>query len=297
MVSDKHAYLVIAHKNDLTFQTLLQMIDDERNDIFIHMDEKNTEYDIELVRKNIKYSQVFHSSRTNVNWGGYSQINAEFLLLELATGIGKYSYYHLISGEDLPIKTQSFIHGFFEKNQGKEFIRFESSEFNYSERIKYYYLFQEKIGRNRKRIALRMINRVSLYLQKVFGVNRSANMKFQKGTNWFSITDELARYICKQKEWVSRTFRNTLCCDEVFLQTMVLNSNFNRNIFHKEFDNDPVSIMRLIDWQRGNPYIFSSCDFEELKASKMLFARKFDASINKEIILKVCNELGEKYTS
>lgn len=37
----KHAYLVIAHKDDLTFRTLLQMLDDVRNDIYIHMDSKN----------------------------------------------------------------------------------------------------------------------------------------------------------------------------------------------------------------------------------------------------------------
>ena len=36
----RHAYLILAHKFDYVFCSLLKMIDDERNDIFIHMDKK-----------------------------------------------------------------------------------------------------------------------------------------------------------------------------------------------------------------------------------------------------------------
>lgn len=41
----RQAYLIMAHKDDLVFRTLLRMIDDPRNDIFVHMDVKNKEYD------------------------------------------------------------------------------------------------------------------------------------------------------------------------------------------------------------------------------------------------------------
>lgn len=41
----KHAYLVMAHKDDETLRTLLRTLDDPRNDIFIHMDAKNTGWD------------------------------------------------------------------------------------------------------------------------------------------------------------------------------------------------------------------------------------------------------------
>ena len=39
---DKHVFLVMAHKDDETLRGLLRMLDDERNNIFIHMDAKNT---------------------------------------------------------------------------------------------------------------------------------------------------------------------------------------------------------------------------------------------------------------
>lgn len=37
----KHAFLVTAHKDDKVLHTLMRVLDDERNDIFIHMDAKS----------------------------------------------------------------------------------------------------------------------------------------------------------------------------------------------------------------------------------------------------------------
>ena len=33
----KHAYLILAHEDTLVLRRLLELIDDERNDIFIHL--------------------------------------------------------------------------------------------------------------------------------------------------------------------------------------------------------------------------------------------------------------------
>lgn len=50
----KQAYLIIAHKDDLTFRTLISMLDNENNDIFIHMDKKSKNYDEESIEKMAK---------------------------------------------------------------------------------------------------------------------------------------------------------------------------------------------------------------------------------------------------
>ena len=66
---DKHAYLIVAHQCDDTFRTLLKMLDDPRNDIFIHMDKKNTLYE-ESYCSFVAKSKVIHTKRTEVTWGG-----------------------------------------------------------------------------------------------------------------------------------------------------------------------------------------------------------------------------------
>lgn len=279
----KQAYLIIAHKDDLVFRTLLAMLDDVRNDIFIHMDVKNTMYNPAAIEKSVSHSCIIHTERTNVAWGGYSQINAEMILLRVATQHGRYNHYHLLSGSDLPIKSQDFIYSFFMEHDGVEFVRFEKMDFQYESRIQYYHLFQENIGRT-DNLFLRGMNLIFLKVQKLLGIKRNKNINFQKGTNWFSITDDLARYVVSKSEWIENTFKNSFCCDEVFLQTLIVNSDFKDRLYHKEFDNNTRSIMRLIDWNRGKPYTFRISDKDELISSDMIFARKFDLSIDSDII-------------
>lgn len=64
----------------------------------------------------------------------------------------------------------------------------------------------------------------------------------------------------------------------------LMNSPFRENIWHPQADDDYRSIMRLIDWKRGNPYVFHSSDYNELITSPMLFARKFDERVDEGII-------------
>lgn len=287
----KHAYLIIAHKNDKTFKTLVQLLDYKDNDIFIHMDSKLDNYDAAKTEGIAKKSRVFHSERTNVSWGGYSQINAEMVLLKKATETGKYDYYHLISGEDLPIKTQKEIHAFFDKNKGKEYVEFFKGDFVDDYRVKYWYPFQEKLGRKNPRFTS-----MFALIQRPF-IRRNRGIKFQKGTNWFSITDDFARYVVSKEEWVKRVFRKTWCCDEVFLHTLLVGSPFMKNVFHhaddgKKYGWDNTCCMREIDWTRGAPYTFRLEDFDMLMKSEMCFARKFDASVDDKIIDKIKKRLS-----
>lgn len=41
MVEDKHAYCIMAHGNWKQLQMLVNMIDDGRNDIYLHVDAKS----------------------------------------------------------------------------------------------------------------------------------------------------------------------------------------------------------------------------------------------------------------
>lgn len=70
----KQAYMVMAHQDDLTFRTLISMLDNENNDIFIHMDKKNKTYKMEEIEIMVKKSSVYHTPRTNVSWGGTARL-------------------------------------------------------------------------------------------------------------------------------------------------------------------------------------------------------------------------------
>lgn len=214
-------------------------------------------------------------------------IDVELDLLKASTHNNKYDYYHLLSGQDLPIKTQDYIHNFF-NNSKKEFVRFQEEKFKYNNRVRTYYPFQEKLGRKYK-----IITKAWGLITRLF-IRRNKDINFQKGDNWFSITDELARYVVSKEKWIYNVFKETVCCDEVFLQTIIINSKFKDSLFHSNFDNDSHAIMRYIDWNRGNPYVFRNSDLDELLNSEYLFARKFDSSVDDNIINNIKSRLSGK---
>lgn len=280
----KQAYLIIAHKYDETLKILLQMLDKEENDIYIHMDKKNKEFNKRECERIFKKAGIFFTERTNVKWGGYSQINAELILMETASLNRKYDYYHLLSGQDLPIKSSEYIKKFFINNYGKEFVGFDKLEFNDYSRVQYYYPLQEMVARDRRSFVGR-ISAILTFIQKIIHLKRNKNIVFQKGPNWFSITDDLVRYVIEKKYWIKKVFYKSICCDEVFLQTIIINSSYKDRVFNYAMtENTEEAAMRLVDWKRGGPYVFRKKDYDQLINSSMLFARKFDYEQDMDVI-------------
>lgn len=120
----KHAYLIICHKYDEALQYLLRSIDDERNDIFIHVDAKASDFDFAGLKSLLRYSGVFFTDRVRVRWAGYSLVEAEMILLAAATRHAEYAYYHFLSGSDMCLKSQDEIHRFFDAIAENCFSRF-----------------------------------------------------------------------------------------------------------------------------------------------------------------------------
>ena len=288
----KHVYLIKAHHQFKLLEKLIKLLDHPRNDIFIHIS-KNTDFDRSRLEKCVAFSKLYFIAPVKEQWGGYSQIQSELALLRAAVP-GRYIYYHLLSGADLPIKCQQEIHQFFEENNGKEFLQFSGESFcrKSGHKYKYYRLFQEKIGRKQKGIYY-TIEKLSLFLQRKSGVDRTEkNTIYQCGANWFSITHDLAQYILKNEKKIYKMFHATLCCDQFFIQTLVWNSRFRNNVF--SIKDDVFSCLRLIDWKRGNPYVWRKCDYFELINAPHLFARKFDEEADAEIIEMIYNHIIDK---
>ncbi len=163
----KHAYLIIAHNNYKILEMLVKALDYELHDIYIHIDYKWKSFDLKKLKENVKSSKLFFlNKRKNVIWGSFKQINVELELLKASNNIN-YSYYHLLSGVDFPLKKNEVIYKFFEKNRSKEFIDF-CKEKDFTERYKYYYFFTQ-LKDIRSSFFLRELEKISLVIQKKLG--------------------------------------------------------------------------------------------------------------------------------
>ena len=298
MVDDKHAYLIIAHNQFNILQCLLSSVDDVRNDIYLHIDKKVKK----VPALQVNYSNLYViDDRIDVCWGDYSQIEAEMALFKSAydtqrdKGI-KYQYYHLLSGVDMPLKSQNYIHEFFKLNAGKEFLGFYQGNLSYElkRKVGVYHPFPRHFSKVREISIKSLIRAFLVRLQLVVGGVRNKDLELVRGTNWCSVTDDFVSFLLSQRGVIEKRFRYSFCADEVYKHTLCWNSSFKANIY--DIADEAKGCVREINWvvtpdSSWLPsYVLS--DYNRLAASPALFARKFDED-NIDIVYKILQDIKD----
>lgn len=284
MAGKKHAYLIIAHNNFYTLSRLISMLDHERNDIFLHIDKKVKYPPFEKLKGFVQKGRLVITKRLNVRWGHSTQVDCEMLLLKAAVDTDDYDYVHLISGVDLPIKSQEYILDFFDRNPDKQFLQVGWAE-NHLWRLNKFTFF---VGyENNKRLFGFGENISSIISNKLKydRLKKYGDMKVVKTCNWFSITGECAKYLVSKKRLIRKLTRHTVCADEMFLGTVIFNSPYASQVYNPEPSWD--GHMRYIDRINNvgsSPHTLVMADKDELDNTEMLLARKFDEDVDEEII-------------
>lgn len=291
-MSSRHAYLILAHKNFSQLEKLISLLDDPRNDIYVHVD-RRARFDKSRFENLCEHSSLFFIEKPQkVHWGGVSIMRAELQLLQAASGKG-YSYHHLLSGMCLPIKDQDTIHNFFDAHQGKEFINMYRIKKTTSSRYNYFTLFPEGAGMFLTNLA----NNIFKGIQMGLGIKINKDVNFYFASQWFSITDNLASYVLSRKDWLEKVFKHTNTCDEIFLPTLVFDSPFKDKLYCSEEVSDNINEgnMRFIDWARRtsvrHPYTLRTEDYDLLMSVPHFWARKFDENVDAQIIEMIYNTL------
>ena len=269
---------------------MVYCLDDNRNDIYIHIDKKA---DFDGKGLCAHYSKlVILAERMDVRWGDYSMVEAELLLFETAASYANYAYYHLLSGVDLPIKPQNYIHGYCDKHQGTEFVGFAQNvtlqELRW--RTQNYFLFSKDF--QSKSLWKRGLRALFVLLQRMAGCRR-IRCEVKKGAQWCSVTHEFVQYLLSRKEYIRKYFKGTYCPDELVIQTLCWNSSFREKVCNAsdEFE----GCKRYIKWKDGELLPVTASDIDEMLDSDKWFARKF-SSENYSVISVLTKGVSLQYT-
>jgi len=281
----KIAVMMLVHKSADQVKRLVNHLSKDF-DIYVHIDKR-----ISIKIQNEE--NVFVYKKYKAYWGSFNQIMATLYLLAKAYKKG-YDRYVLISGQDLPIKSNGEIIKFFENNQN-EYItmaklptrKYMKAGFN---RVTKYW--HDKRSTGKKDIIFRIIGKIERVIIFRF-VNmiktRPIDYEFYGGANWFNLTHNcvksIFKYIGSDNKYIQR-FRWTRCGDEIFYQTII----------HK-IDNLKVidNCLRYIDRRNGgaHPKILQAEDYDKIINSDNLFARKFDINADKNIIEAIYKKISE----
>lgn len=293
---NKQAFLIMADSNAEQLKTLITLLDSKYIDIYVHIDKKS-KINTKSFNGITKESKVFFVPRMEVFWGGLSMIRCEYGLFKCALKNGSYSYFHLISGKDIPLRSVDEIYNFFESHLNQEFVAFETAQnFQHAratERVSFYHFMPEMSFKSSKKwVSInfwKIYRRFESDLQRILKIDFFSKYKLdlKYGSQWVSVDTEFLEYLISKEELVYKIFKNAVLSDELFIQTILYNNSyFRKKLFY--FNNTlEYSNLRYIDWNRGRPYIWRIDDKEKLTDASergFMFARKFDAKVDKNII-------------
>ncbi len=270
------AHLILAHKNPAQLYRLIAALDHPAFDFYIHIDKKKdaTPFKALLQQQNV----FFINERTKIYWGDWGTIQATLNGFDIIIPKG-YDYINVISAQDFPIKSPDYIYKYFYDKRGTEYITCDSIEGNWADaasRITDYHLINWRIpGKHRLEKILTKILPSRVFPLKYKIVGRA---------NWFSLTTEAAVYavnFLKANPKVVRYFKYCWGADEFIFSTVLYNSHFKEKISEN---------LVYVDWSNneiGHPKLLVEDDFNKLKSSDKLFARKFDINVDDSIVKKL----------
>lgn len=273
----KHAYLILAHNEPELLSLLVERLDDVRNDIYIHFDRKLSVFpDIKTLHAGL----YILKDRVDVRWADVSMLEAEYKLFHAVVDSGcQYSHHHLISGVDLPLKNQDYIHSFFAQHQGKQFVGLHQRPMNsHADRaLHYWHPFTRSFRGSGCVFAIKRILRyLVIQTQVLLGIRRNTTIPFHKGGQWVSITRELIDYLLEQEDRAFTIFSRTFGADEYFVPTLIWDTPFMERLF--DATDESRGAMRYIGWRADGQLVdFTSQDLPALQQTEYLFARKFNS--------------------
>lgn len=272
----KIAYLILAHKNPRQLSRLCRRLDNPSDNIFIHIDRKS---ELNQFTNIVKGERIFFvPNRVDVNWGGFSIVRATLNLIEYATNYSYHDYYCLMSGQDYPLKPISEFRRKLEMGRS-EYISCGDPEKHWPGAVVRYkrYYFSE-----RRDLLTRAFQRfLNIFLKDRRMYN---NLIPYVGSAWWCLTSDCINYIksyLKENPRILNFFSHTRVSDEMFFQTIIMNSHFKNKVISDDF--------RHVHFEprTDHPIVWKSGDFERLIQSEKFFARKFDENIDARILDKL----------
>lgn len=285
IVVGKHAFCIMTHGKWEQLQAMISCIDDERNEIFLHVDAKSFKEFLKVGMPIVCKSNLYIVERPiSVFWSDVTLSDAEVLLYKKVIESGnKYQYVHLLSGSDLPLKSMAQIHQFFD-GRSEEFIKIGFNR-KLKKRLKYYHFFAKWRRNNPLVDNMRRL----LLLPQWPIVNRLKHcpLKYAEGSSWCSITYDALCEIVEKYDGVRQYFVKTTCSDEHYKQ-MILYSSEKNFVFAKEGNLRYV----VFDRKARSPRVLTMAEYPDMMNSGCLFGRKFEEGT--EVYNAVINEVNKE---
>lgn len=286
----KQAVLILAHKNIDQVLDLTEYLLSTFN-VYIHLDNKvqltshqANRMDALLEKFSGTNTNIFRViSHYDVKWGSYSIVRATIDLMKLAYDDERNEQFHLISGQDWPLKPLNEIYAFYDGNETTYMYYYPTTDEVKSHEpeiwwVKYYFNYDQI---NRRTLFGKIYHRLLLLIQTILRINKLKKTKWNAsqmyaGKEWIDITREALGFTLDQygqDSELQRIFATSFCSDEMWVQTILCNSALFKNKIDK-------NIHRFIPEVKKNghgetPDVLTMEYYSQIKNGDAFWGRKF----------------------
>ncbi|MBD2077889.1 hypothetical protein H6F86_29175 [Phormidium sp. FACHB-592] len=267
------AYIVLVHQYPAQLVRLVHKLKTENTSFFIHIDRKAAPSIYHAIVNEIgNLPDVYLLKRHNCYWGELGHVNATIEGIKaLLNSKTVFDYTVLVTGQCYPLKANSAIEMFLNAQQGFSLMEHFPLPSSWQWRIEKWHIrfFSKKFMVPKRQSNLSIKRRFPSGLEPFCG------------SAYWCLSRECIEYIDKflhHNHNFINFFRFSFAPDEMFFQTILLNSPLKHTIINDNY--------WYIKWlpAAANPIVLGVADFETMTTSSKLFARKFDATQDPEIL-------------
>jgi hypothetical protein len=271
----KQVFLIQAHKDLGQINTLVEQLRDDDFLVYVNLDRK---CDIDPAAVHPYARQI--ADRVDVHWGTFSQVQAVLnSLAQIVAEVPEFDKVCFLSAQDFPLLSNAALKAALAGLRERELldtvpIGAAPGEWTVDYRYQYFHRDRDAAP---VRLAWALINKA----MRATGVTRRIPGGLQPygGSSWWGLSRAC---VCALLERVRREpglvrfFRSAHCPDELFFQTLVMNSPFRARVLGHNF--------RYVQWPENgarNPEVLDERDFERIlavcQAGGAHFCRKIDS--------------------
>lgn len=265
----KEVFLIHAHKDLDQLNALVEQLRDDDFLIYVNLDRKCA-----LDPAQVHPAARLVQDRIAVRWGGFSQVQATLnSLRQVLAEVPEFDKVVFLSAQDFPLLPNTRLKQELAQLAGRELLdAMPVRKGGWPVAFRYQYFYREG-GSLPERLACGLANRVL----RLLGRQRRLPHGLEPwgGSSWWALSRDCVAMLVEragQDRRLLRFFHTVLCPDEMFFQTLVMNSPLRARVLGENF--------RHIQWpEQGarNPKILDEGDFERIAAARAHFCRKLDS--------------------
>ena len=314
----KTAYLIACFKDMQHVSRLAHRIHSENSHVFIHVDINTSKEDYESLCISVSDLNNCYvlEERMHGILDDRSLVDISMMLVAYAKKTAqrkglRYSYYVNMSGQDYPIRSMAYIEKSLEENYPDVYLDCKEgingcwvgNKFN---RNKNLIVYRNWVLKHKNILIKKSLQALGVVMRRfLFLFGQTAKQRVYKkgwkcfgGSAWWilpdCVIDAIEDEYNKETEFAFMMLMESTTPEETFFQSMTMHLFFTKGLISDYPDMHLGAFKTYVDFgfMSGreivcHPYIITMDDFKRLSTEDYWFARKFDRSVDAEILDKI----------